>query len=344
MPPLVQGAGSDVLGKFRSWPNASAVLSVFADYLGLAMLTPSLPFYLSEKGLTDDEIPFWNGAITTAQFAAIVIGNVFWGRFCDRTSSWRALQMAMLGDTVFFALSAVAPFGLRGAPSAGVMLAVVRFFAGLFTPLVSAVLYIFDRVQSPKELARGVSLYAFATVSAYGAGGFLVGVLYEPIGWSWVNTISAIFAGGTFLYVTFCSCPPLMTGKKPKPEGLMRALRTADFATHAATAMVVGYQYNCNFFMQVIILKEHFNWNPRAVGYWFLSIPAIMLPINIFVLPRVLVKYGFHLPISVAGMISCALYVALAIWSSLLRTGDAGSVMWLLVLVSMQQPLISARS
>jgi MFS family permease len=152
-PPKVPAAGnSGLLAKLRGWPNASAVVSVFADYLGLAMLTPSLPFYLSEKGLTDSEIPFWNGAITTAQFAAIVIGNVFWGRFCDRTSSWRALQVAMLGDTVFFALSAGAPFGLRGAPSAGIMLAVVRFFAGLFTPLVSAVLYIFDRERPLERL------------------------------------------------------------------------------------------------------------------------------------------------------------------------------------------------
>lgn len=197
-------------------------------------------------------------------------------------------------------------------------------------------------VQSPKELARGVGLYAFATISAYGVGGFTVGLLYEPIGWRWLNAISAIVAGSAFLYVTFCSHPPASTGKKPKPEGLMRALRTADFATHAATAMCVGYQYNCNFFMQVIILREQFHWHPRAVGYFFLSIPTIMLPVNIFVLPRVLVRYGFHLPISVAAMASCALYTALAIWASLLRTGDAGSVGWLLVLVSIQQPCISA--
>eukprot|EP00966_Prymnesium_polylepis_P243744 5636784-Prymnesium_polylepis.2 len=109
--------------RLRDWSVGPAVIATFADYVGLALLVPSVPFYLSELGMTDEEVPVWNGVITTAQFAAVVVGNTVWGRVSDRTSSKLALQAAMVGDTVFFALSAVAPFGLRGAPAAGVVLA-----------------------------------------------------------------------------------------------------------------------------------------------------------------------------------------------------------------------------
>ena len=48
----------------RGWAFAAAALAIFSDYFGLAMLYPSVPFYIEELGVTDeDEAALWNGAI-----------------------------------------------------------------------------------------------------------------------------------------------------------------------------------------------------------------------------------------------------------------------------------------
>lgn len=304
-------------------PMASATIATFADYFGLAVLTPALPFYLQDLGISDEDVPMWNGVITTCQFAAIIFGNIFWGRFTDRNGSQRALQLAMAGDTVFFALSAVAPFGLRDEAGA-VMLAVVRFGAGLFTPLVSAILFIFDRADSPQAVMRGMGNYAMAIMCAYALGGLAVGTLYEHTGWAPLNVITSAIAGLAFLYVTFLSAPPISL-ERPKPEGVMRALRTAEFATHALTALCVGYSMNVGIFMFVIIAKEQFRWSAQVVGMVFISIPAIMMPIN-FIAPRVVARFGLHRPINVGSIVSCLSFSALAVWASHLSADeDEGS-------------------
>ena len=87
--------------RLRRWTFGSALVSTFADYVGLALITPALPYYLEELGFSDSEVPVWNGVITTCQFAAIIVGNLFWGAFSDRHGSRRALQLAMAGGVVF---------------------------------------------------------------------------------------------------------------------------------------------------------------------------------------------------------------------------------------------------
>lgn len=92
--------------------------------------------------------------------------DTVWGRVSDVHGSQRALQLAMAGDTLFFALSAVAPFGLHRtwSPVAGCAILVgVRACVGFFTPLVSAVLFIFDRAASPKDIVKGLSYYSNAS-------------------------------------------------------------------------------------------------------------------------------------------------------------------------------------
>lgn len=202
------------------------------------------------------------------------------------------------------------------------MLAAIRFGAGLFTPLVSAILFIFDRVDSPKAVVRGMGLYAMGIITAYSMGGVVVGLLYTSLGWAGISGLSAGGSAIAFLYVTFLSSPPL-TSERPKPKGLWRALRTADFLTHATTALVVGYQMNCSIFMCVIILKEEFRWGPQAVGWVFLAVPATMLPVNNFLLPRLAARFGLHRLITVATVSAVACSAGLAGWSSQLRVDGA---------------------
>lgn len=113
-----------------------ALLATFADYFGLATMTPTLPFYLGELGIGAATVASWTGAILSAQFGAVVVGNLVWGNVADRLGARRALQLTMLGDVVFFSATAFA----RSAPE----LLLVRLLAGASTPLVPALSFIFE--------------------------------------------------------------------------------------------------------------------------------------------------------------------------------------------------------
>ena len=55
------------LTRYRFAPGMSAC---FADYFGMALLTPALPYFLADDvGLDERGVSVWTGAITTAQYA-----------------------------------------------------------------------------------------------------------------------------------------------------------------------------------------------------------------------------------------------------------------------------------
>ena len=54
-----------------------ALLSVFADFFGLASLMPLLVFHLEDCGAAD--VALWTGVISSCQFAAVCISCVGWG-------------------------------------------------------------------------------------------------------------------------------------------------------------------------------------------------------------------------------------------------------------------------
>ena len=138
---------SSIMQCLKSWKNGSAILATFADYLGLSMLTPIVPFMLSDQGRSDSNASMWMGVIMSAQFGGLVIGNFVWGTLGDRFGSQRVLGITMAGDVLFFALTA--------AVKNPVPLVIVRVFAGFSTPLVPGLLYILDRATTPVESVKG---------------------------------------------------------------------------------------------------------------------------------------------------------------------------------------------
>lgn len=154
----------------HSWPFGPAIAATAADYLALSIITPALPFYLSEVGVSEDDLPRWNGMIMGAQFAAVMVGNLLSGRMGDRYGSATAVKLSLMGQVVFFALSAFAPFGVGAPALAATLLLLTRIGAGISTALVSALLYIFDRAPNPESLLRGVAQY-MGTLSCMWAAG-----------------------------------------------------------------------------------------------------------------------------------------------------------------------------
>jgi len=153
----------------RSWPYGPAIVATAADILGTAIVTPALPFYLSNSssdgiGVPEADLPRWSGMIMGAQFAAVVLGSLLSGRMGDKYGSATAVKLALIGQTFFFALSAFAPFGFVGDPTlAATLLLLTRIGAGVSTALGSALLYIFDR--APSSQAR--LLYSRLTLTLW---------------------------------------------------------------------------------------------------------------------------------------------------------------------------------
>ena len=116
-----------ILPKFVTSTTFPGVLCGFSDYIGLAMITPALPFYLMDYfqtqpdgGLVNvtatgtiipltplqevkDTVTRWTGYITATQFICIFVANIFWATCGDRIPSMWALMVTMLGDTASFA-------------------------------------------------------------------------------------------------------------------------------------------------------------------------------------------------------------------------------------------------
>ena len=154
----------------HSWPFGPAIAATAADYLGLSIITLALPFFLSEVGVSEADLPRWNGMIMGAQFVAVMMGNLLSGKMGDVYGSAAAVKLALLGQAVFFALSAFAPFGVDAPMLAATLLLLTRIGAGFSTALVSALLYIFDRAPNPERLLRGVAQY-MGTLSCMQAPG-----------------------------------------------------------------------------------------------------------------------------------------------------------------------------
>ena len=240
----------------RSWTFLAAALATFADYLGLALMQPALPFYLTEIGVVGREpIALWNGAINTAQFIAVVFGNIVWGLVGDHFGSAMAIRLAMAGDTVFFALT-----GFITSPP---LLAVVRFFAGLSTPLVPSLLYIFERATSPAQAVRGVSWYVNAILLGYVAGGIIVSAGYDALGFRGLNLVTTGVCAYALFHSTAFSAPSPLAGQRPpKPAGLRNALKTAAFLNHCVIAYVQGSAFSMFLMTIVLMLKDEFDSTP----------------------------------------------------------------------------------
>ena len=181
---MSSGCGMDYLFPFEFLPGMAAT---FADYLGMAMLTPALPYWCAEAGLSPTEVATWTGAITTAQYAGAALGNFAVGAMGDGLGARETLAATLLGDVVLFTLTAL-------ATKPGALLA-IRLVAGMSSPLVAALMYILQRASTKSQTLKGVNAYSLSVNGGYALGGVVVGVGYASMGWLGLNLLSAGVAG-----------------------------------------------------------------------------------------------------------------------------------------------------
>jgi MFS family permease len=187
-PPEAEAARGSLLRRVVRYPFLPGMAAAFADYLGMALITPALPYFLEEElGMSTRDSSLWTGAITTAQYAGGAVGNTFVGVLGDRLGSRFTLASTLGGDVVFFAATAF-------ARSVALILS-FRFLAGVASPLVPSLMYILERAteEGASKLA-GVNAYSASVNFAYAFGGMIVGLFYYDMGWTGLNLFSAAVA------------------------------------------------------------------------------------------------------------------------------------------------------
>ena len=133
-------------------PFSDAVLPMIftagMDYFGLGILTPLLPYFVEDLG----ESEAWVGWVTSAQYLGVLVGGICMGRIADIYSRKFAIQLACVGDVIFFLLTAFVPNVW--------MLMLVRFCAGSFTPLVPSISWVIDSGKgNTVVIARNMSIW-----------------------------------------------------------------------------------------------------------------------------------------------------------------------------------------
>ena len=197
---MSSGCGMDYIFPFEFLPGMAAT---FADYLGMAMLTPALQYWCAEAGMSPTDVATWTGAITTAQYAGAALGNFAVGAMGDGLGARETLAATLLGDVVLFTLTAL-------ATKPGALLA-IRLVAGMSSPLVAALMYILQRATTKSQTLKGVNAYSLSVNGGYALGGVVVGVGYASMGWLGLNLLSAGVAGVAlvFVLVTAKGKPPV---------------------------------------------------------------------------------------------------------------------------------------
>jgi MFS family permease len=188
----------------------------------------------------------------------VVIGNLAWGFVGDRLGSKRALQLAVVGDVVTFAIT---PF-VRDP----VLLLVVRVFAGLSTPLVTSLLFIFERAKSPADTIKGMGHYTLAVIGAYMVGSALVSSLIDSVGFRGVTLVTAGIALFALTWTTFLSAPSSVT-ERQKPSGVRYALGSRGFRVHGMVSFAVGASLNGVMLLPTWLMFDHFKFSAQQVGY-----------------------------------------------------------------------------
>ncbi|KAH8074181.1 major facilitator superfamily-like protein [Aureococcus anophagefferens] len=136
----------------------TAVIGNFVDIFGLCTILPLIPFFVKDVGAPK----IWVGLISGAQFLGCCLGNFTWGQVGDRRDPNAVALGLMVGDAVFFALTAAC----TDAPS----LCAVRVLTGFCAFWVLGETLISKVVPGPRV----------AEYKAKYLGGALLGQIFGP--------------------------------------------------------------------------------------------------------------------------------------------------------------------
>ena len=151
-------------------------LSTFIVSIGMSQLSPLLPLYVAEMGITDvGEIERWSGIIYSVNFITLAIFSPIWGHLSDRfgrkpmalrASLWLGVIMTGLGlaQNVY-------------------QLTALRFFQGAMSGFQAAVTPLVAQEAPPERSGWALGVFFTFQVGGILLGPIIGGVLSELIGY-----------------------------------------------------------------------------------------------------------------------------------------------------------------
>jgi MFS family permease len=258
-----------------------AILAGGCDYFGLGVISPLLPYYV--RSLGEDEI--WIGAVQTAQYCGVICGSIILGRAADTFGRRITMAVALMGDVVFFALTSI-------APSVGLLIA-VRFFAGVFTPLVASIAWVNDAAQGDQRvLAKNMAAWAVTMSLGFMIGSAVGGSLGQGyFGWLTGHLLSAGLALLALCYVVWVQAPP-RKDSDVKPLNLDKICRSPEFLAMAALQVVSGICFTGCILMSILLFLELLDGSPLDLAL-FLIFTSIFHAFESFtILPASMSYFG----------------------------------------------------
>ncbi len=180
------------------WLLAMACMFSGASY---TMLTPFLPLYLLEIGVTTEEVHWWTGFIFSITFFVAAVMAPYWGRRADRSGKRRMVLRAGFSLAAVYFLGAFVrnPWELLA----------VRLLQGFANGFVPASLAIVASASPPERLGSNLGFMQTALLLGGIAGPLAGGALSHVFGMrmSFVVAAAVIFIG-TLAVAAWVKEPP----------------------------------------------------------------------------------------------------------------------------------------
>mmetsp|Transcript_13647 Transcript_13647/g.16545 ORF Transcript_13647/g.16545 Transcript_13647/m.16545 type:complete len:432 (-) Transcript_13647:276-1571(-) len=266
-----------------------AYCGTFVNFFGMGIILPFLPFFVDSVEDDDNAATLWVGAIVTGQFVGVVIGSVIMGTVSDKLGPKLALLVALSGNVLFFALSALADTTL--------LFFLARLSAGTFTPVVPAEAWV---IHSTSSENRADALGKFV---ASILGGFLLGtgssVILGDLGIDAACYLSSAIAAVMLLVVFLSQEPEPLNGSSPSdPEKSKNSDRKNLYLVLSSKAWtsvaLMNFTLGCTFGTAVtipgLILKRDYDFNERETSLFYLATVSVMILANLLVYKKVLAR------------------------------------------------------
>lgn len=176
----------------EAWKRNLYVIWVaeLAAIMGFSFISPFLPYYVQELGVTEQhEVELWSGLVFAAQAMTMCIAAPIWGSLADRYGRKLMVQRAMFGGAVVL--------GVMGLVQNVQQLLILRAVQGLFTGTVPAATTLVASSAPRDRSGYALGLLQMAVWIGASIGPLLGGVIADTLGYR-----ATFYITGTILFVS----------------------------------------------------------------------------------------------------------------------------------------------